>query len=108
MSTVLETVTDLQDRALEGVGQVQDRIVEALSQAVESGEGFVPELSARWADRLPAVRQVAATQFDFAGRLLDQQRAFVDEVIDAAKPVAEKIGVVVEADIKKTSSKKAA
>lgn len=108
MSTMLETVTDLQDRTLEGLGEVQDRVVDALRQAVESGEGFVPELTNRWSDQLPTVKEVAETQFDFLGKLLDQQRTFVDELIDAAKPVAEKVGVVVEAPTGPKSTKKAA
>jgi hypothetical protein len=99
MSTFIEQLNDLQSKVLDTVDAAQAPIVDAAKQVVDSVEGRVPEMpSIPAADQLPPVSQIVDNQFDFAMKVLDQQRAFIQALLDAVRPVSAKLVVVDEAD----------
>lgn len=98
MSTVLDQLTDLQTKLLDTIESVQEPVVDVVKQVADKVEGRVPELPAvPGADKLPPAGEFIDAQFDFAVKVLDQQRAFVQALLDAVRPVATKLVVVDEA-----------
>lgn len=68
----------------------QDIALDALKTLVEAIQFVTPAMPAvrvSLADRLPSAHQVVAGGYDFAERLLANQRQFADEVITAASPL---------------------
>ena len=108
-TTAIAKLTEVQDKVLETIDQVQEPIVSTVRDAAAKAESRMPELPALpFADKLPPADELVANQFAFAAKLLEQQKSFVEALLDAARPVSEKL-VVVEDDAKaKTSTKKAA
>ena len=68
----------------------QDIALDALKVLVETIQFVTPSMPADrvpLADRLPTAHQVVADSYEFAERLLANQRQFADEVITAASPL---------------------
>jgi hypothetical protein len=79
-----------QDEFLSTLRKGQDIALDALKTLVETIQ-FVapvkPVVHVPMADRLPTAHQVVAGGYEFAERLLVNQRQFADEVITAASPL---------------------
>jgi hypothetical protein len=91
---------ELQEEFLTTLRKGQDVALDALKVLVESIQFVMPAMPAvrvPLADRLPTAHQVVANGYEFAERLLVNQREFADEVIKAASPLlparAEKVAV---------------
>ena len=85
--TVAEITESVQSQVLEALKQYQDLLVEAVRGAAETVEEIVPvrpELP--FANQLPRPTELAGTVFDFAEKLLANQREFVTNVLDVAEP----------------------
>ncbi len=81
---------ELQDEFLTTLRKGQDIALDALKTLVETVQFITPALPAvrvPLGDRLPTAHQVVADGYDFAERLLANQRQFADEVITAATPL---------------------
>jgi hypothetical protein len=67
-----------------------------------------------YADKLPTADEVVDNGFDFAGKVLDNQKAFAGDMLQATAPVRDKFVVETpaapakKAPAKKTTAKKAA
>jgi hypothetical protein len=81
---------ELQDEFLSTLRKGQDIALDALKTLVESVQFVTPAMPAvhvPLADRLPTAQQVVAGGYDFAERLLANQRQFADEVVTAVSPL---------------------
>ncbi|TVZ02007.1 hypothetical protein EAS64_31770 [Trebonia kvetii] len=81
---------ELQDEFLSTLRKGQDIALDALKTLVESVQFVTPAMPAvrvPLADRLPTAHEVVAGGYDFAERLLANQRQFADEVITAVSPL---------------------
>lgn len=108
MPTATETLTKIQDQILETVASIQQPFVDAVSRLADRAESVVPAVPAvPGTDRFPTVDELIVNQFAFAEKVLTQQKDFTVELIEAVKPVSEKL-VVVETKPKTRSSKAAA
>lgn len=85
MSTILDSVTEIEDRFVEAVRSIQQPFVETVSKGVEWAEGRFPKLT--YPEGLPTPGAVVETQFAFAKALLETQREFVNELVDAVTPL---------------------
>ena len=93
-TTVMNTLTDGQEKAIETLQNVQAPVVEYVRKAVDYVETSVPELPTRdLGEKIPTIKQFVDNQFLFAGKILDVNHKFVLELLDATKPVAEKVVV---------------
>ena len=81
---------ELQDEFLTTLRKGQDIALDALKILVETVQFITPAMPAvrvPLGDRLPTAHQVVADGYDFAERLLANQRQFANEVITAATPL---------------------
>jgi hypothetical protein len=83
--SILASVTEIEDRVVDTVRTLQQPVVEYVRKGVERAEGRLPKLS--YPENLPRPGEVVETQFNFAKALLDSQRDFVNELVDAVSPL---------------------
>src|SRR5437867_12869802 len=91
MSTLNEATRSAQDQFLATVRQSQQAVVDAVAawaQAVKEITPAPPPVPG--GGELPKPREVIDNAFDFAQKLLDAQRDFAQNVINAASPVLDK------------------
>lgn len=82
---------ELQDEFLSTLRKGQDITLDALKTLVETIQFVAPAMPAvrvPLADRLPRAHDVVADGYEFAERLLANQRKFANEVIDVVSPLA--------------------
>jgi hypothetical protein len=90
---VMDQVIDLQERMLDGVADAQARILDLNVQLVEA-TGNLPSLDlpkadlpmAEWLPKMEdglAVDQMVGNYFDFAGKLMDANRSFMEQLVTA-------------------------
>lgn len=88
---VSEMTDSVQTQVRDLINKAQDATIEGVRTVAETVEGFVPELPALpFVDRLPEPASVVDDAFDFAAKVLDSQRRFVQELFAAAAPVTSK------------------
>ncbi|MCU0267213.1 MAG: hypothetical protein MUF83_01065 [Acidimicrobiales bacterium] len=104
MSKLMESVTKIEDQVLEALESAQEPFVSATRKVAERVEPALPELTVSYVDRLPTFTEIVETQFAFAGKLLEQQKEFVLALLDAAKPVTEKVSGSDEAIVVKVQA----
>lgn len=93
-TTVMNTITDTQEKVLEALATVQAPVVTYVRKAVDYVEASMPELPTRdLGEKLPTIKQVVDNQFVFAGKVLDTQHKFVGQLLEVTKPVTEKVVV---------------
>jgi hypothetical protein len=85
MSTILDSVTEIEEKIVEAVRSIQQPVVEYVSKGVDWAEGRFPKPT--YPENLPKPGEVIETQFNFAKALLDTQREFVSELADAVAPL---------------------
>jgi hypothetical protein len=91
-TTALNTLTDTQDKVIDALHTVQKPVVGYVRKAVDYVESALPDLPTRErCAQLPSIKQVVDNQFVFAGRVLDNQHRFVGDLLEATKPVTEKV-----------------
>ena len=84
------TQKELQDQILSMVRKGQEIALDAIKTMVDTVHTITPKVPAMdvpFADRLPKPQDVVAGGYDFAEKLLTNQRKFADEVIKAAAPL---------------------
>lgn len=107
-SPVIDKLTDAQTQVLDAIDQAREPVTAVVRQLAEAAERYVPNVTVPGGDKLPTADELIANQFDFAGKLLEHQRTFVEAVVDAAKPVSAKLSVVEDAGSKRTKGTSAA
>ncbi|MEJ5253950.1 MAG: hypothetical protein WHS89_01250 [Acidimicrobiales bacterium] len=115
-STVIDRLTEIQDKVVESVSSFQEPVVETVRKAVDTVEERIPELpTEKLTEKLPTARELVDNQFEFASRMLQVSRDFVVAILEALEPVTEKVVKPSEptatrkpATTKKASSEKAA
>jgi hypothetical protein len=91
-TTAINTLTDTQDKVIDTLHRVQAPVVTYVRKAVDRVEASLPDLPTRdFGEKLPSIKQVVDNQFVFAGRMLDNQHRFVADLLEATKPVTEKV-----------------
>ena len=85
--TILTSVTEIEDRIVDTIREIQRPVVDYVRKGVEQAEGRLPKLS--YPKTLPKPGAVVESQFGFAKALLDTQRTFVSELVDAVAPLVE-------------------
>ena len=85
--TILDSISNAEDQAIDGVKQAQDVALKVAKTLVDSVAGYVPDYDLPFAERLPKATQVVDNVFDFLGELLTVNRAFAHQVIDALAPL---------------------
>src|SRR6266508_252983 len=85
--TILTSVTEIEDRIVDTIREIQRPVVDYVRKSVEQVEGRLPKLS--YPKTLPKPGEVVESQFVFAKALLDSQRSFVTELVDAMAPLVE-------------------
>lgn len=104
MATYNGLVTRAGDQAISALKQAEDIAVSAVSSVSEVVGSFMPALPPLpFADRLPAPERVVRTTFGFAERLLEAQKSYALNVIEALAPITSKVTPTKKAQ--KTSSK---
>jgi hypothetical protein len=90
MATSTSTQKELQEQILSMVRKGQEIALEAIKTMVDTVQTITPKVPAvdlPFADRLPKPHDVVAGSYDFAEKLLTNQRKFADEVVKATAPL---------------------
>src|SRR5687767_8471224 len=89
MSTILETITSVEDQGLEYIKQAQEQVIDVIKRGVEVADRYVPEDKPELAflANAPKPAELIDSQFAFARKLLDSQRDFTKAVLAAVTPL---------------------
>lgn len=90
MTTIMSTVTEYEDKALELIVKVQDEVLGYVKQAVQLIDGRLPEVELpeiAVLDQVPTLEELVTTQFAFSKKLLTSQEKFAKNVVKAVKPL---------------------
>ena len=83
--SIMASVTEIEERVVDTVRQLQQPVVAYVRKGVERAEGRVPKLT--YPESLPKPAEIVESQVNFAKALLDTQRDFVNELVDAVSPM---------------------
>jgi len=89
-TTLLTTVTEYEEKALELLTKVQDEVLTYVKQAVELLDGRLPEFQVPEVavlDQVPTLEELVTTQFAFSKKVLASQERFAKGVVKAVKPL---------------------
>jgi hypothetical protein len=81
---------ELQDQFLSIVSKSQEIALDAIRSTVDTVQVLtlkVPSVDIPFADKLPKPQEVVAGGYDFAGKLLADQRKFAGDVVKATAPL---------------------
>jgi hypothetical protein len=90
--TVMEQLIEAQERVLADVQSAQSRVVEASQRLAETAGSWAPKVEFPSTDSLPSLgdlpkgEELAASYFEFAGKMLEINRAFVEQMIGVWRP----------------------
>ena len=90
MASTTIPAKELQEQFLAIVSKSQEIALDAIKTMVDSVQAITPKIPAvdlPFADRLPKPHDVVAGGYDFAEKLLSNQRKFADEVVKATAPL---------------------
>jgi hypothetical protein len=91
MSVATEKLTEIQDQVLDLVARIQEPVVNGIATAATRVEARLPEIKVPGlGDTVPTADEVVDASFTFGQEVLDNQKAFADAVLKAAKPVRKK------------------
>lgn len=86
--TILNEVNEIEGKVVDTVRSIQRPVVDYVRKGVDLAEGLLPTLpKATYLQNLPDPAEVVSSQIDFAKALLDAQRDFVTEIIQAVSPL---------------------
>src|SRR3546814_18159549 len=90
VSTIMTTVTQYEDKALELVVKVQDEVLGYVKQAVQLIDERLPALDLpeiAVLDQVPTLEELVNTQFASSKKFLTSQEKFAKNVVKADKPL---------------------
>ena len=102
-----EQLTEVEDRFFEGLSDLQTQLIEANTKVADR----IHEMELPAPDVEPVIAPVdaVARYYDFAGKLMDANRTFVEQIISVWYPApAAKQTVATKTTAKKTVAKKTA
>lgn len=85
--TILTTVTEIEDRVVETLRDLQRPVIDYVRKGVERAEGRIPRPT--YPTNLPRPTEIIDSQVEFAKALIDVQRDFAREFVDAVAPLVE-------------------
>jgi len=103
MSNATDKLTEVEDQVLESIVSTQEPVLTVVKKAVELTESRVPELKIKLNENLPQIHELVDLQFSFAEKILQSQHKFVNDILEAIKPVTDKV-----VEVKATPKPKAA
>lgn len=90
MSTLLTTVTDYEDKALELISKLQDELLGYVAQAVTVLDERLPDFDLpeiKALEQLPTLSEIVDTQFAFSKKVLANQEKFAKRFVKTVKPL---------------------
>jgi hypothetical protein len=81
---------ELQEEFMSTIRRSQETVIDAIKTWVETVQSVapkVPTVQVPLADKLPKPEEIVASAYDFAERLLINQRRFAEEVLKATSPL---------------------
>jgi hypothetical protein len=84
MTAATEQLTKVEDRILEALSTIQKPVLDAVRSLAERADGRIPEVPRP--EAVPPVDELVLARYDFAERLLANQRAFTTALFEALKP----------------------
>jgi hypothetical protein len=90
VTSIMSTVTEYEDKALELLVKAQDEILGYVKQAVTLLDERLPEYElpeVALLDEVPTLEELVTTQFAFSKKLLTNQERFAKNVVKAVKPL---------------------
>lgn len=90
MTTILDTVTEYETKALELLTQAQAEVLTYVKQIVDFIDGRLPELELPEIEllaQLPTLNDIVVTQFAFSKKVLASQEKFAKNVVKAIQPL---------------------
>jgi hypothetical protein len=90
VTSIMSTVTEYEDKALELLVKAQDEILGYVKQAVALLDERLPEYElpeVALLDEVPTLEELVTTQFAFSKKLLTNQERFAKNVVKAVKPL---------------------
>ena len=85
---VIETLTSVEDQALEGIKQTQETVLGVAKSVADTVAPYVPDLPVSYPAQLPEPSVIVDNLFEFAGNLLAVQRTFTKQLLEAVAPLA--------------------
>jgi hypothetical protein len=87
MASITDTITEYEGKVLELLDNVQAPVVDIVKQAAATIDGVLPDTRYELPEQVPAASELVDLAFDFAQKLLADQRDFVAALLDAASPL---------------------
>jgi hypothetical protein len=90
---VIDQINESQDRALSDLETAQARLVELNERLAETASRWMPKVELPTVDtdvELPQGQDLVANYFDFAGKVLAANRAFVETLVGVWAPTQPK------------------
>ncbi|MHB8465957.1 MAG: hypothetical protein ACYDH6_07910 [Acidimicrobiales bacterium] len=85
---MIDTLTSVEDTALEGIKQAQTTALGVAKTVVDTVSAYVPELPVTYPAQLPEPAALVDNLFVFAGNILAANRAFTAQLLEAVAPLA--------------------
>ena len=86
---MVSTPQEVQDEFLNTVRKSQETVLEAIKAWVEAVQSITPKLpsvNVPLADKLPKPEEVVSNAYEFAEKLLADQRKFAEDMVKALTP----------------------
>lgn len=90
MTSIMSTVTEYEEKALDLLVKAQDEILGYVKQAVALLDERLPEYElpeVALLDEVPTLEELVTTQFAFSKKVLTSQERFAKNVVKAVKPL---------------------
>jgi hypothetical protein len=85
---VIETLTSVEDQALEGIKQTQETVLGVAKSVTDTVAPYVPELPVSYPSQLPEPSVIVDNLFEFAANILAAQRSFTKQLLETVAPLA--------------------
>ncbi|MDQ3661854.1 MAG: hypothetical protein M3454_12500 [Actinomycetota bacterium] len=96
-----------QQQILESIEQTQKAALEGFRTWTDAFEKMIPDTpTAKFWNDWPSVEESIDSAYDFAGKVLDNQRKFTKNVLQATRPVVDRVADEAPVAPKRSSSKR--
>ena len=109
MSVTTDVTRGAQEQLLESIELTQKAALEGFKVWAEAVDKVIPETPAgKFWDEWPSVEESIDNVFDFAGKLLANQRAFTKSILQTTRPVAKRAAEEASSTPKRTAAPRTA
>jgi hypothetical protein len=106
MSVTTDVTRGAQEQLLDSIELTQKAALEGFRVWAEAADKLIPETPApNFWEEWPSVEESIDNAFDFAGKLLANQREFTKSILQTTRPVATRAADEASAAPKRTASK---